>query len=47
MPFPQLLGGVGGIRTLDLLSAIQARSQLRHNPTNAKKSYHGLVTLAS
>jgi hypothetical protein len=26
-------GGARGIRTLDLLNAIQARSQLRHSPT--------------
>jgi hypothetical protein len=31
-------GGAGGIRTPDLLSAIQARSQLRHSPKrNADK----------
>ena len=28
-----MLGGAEGIRTPDLLSAIQARSQLRHSPT--------------
>ena len=27
-------GGPGGIRTLDLLHAMEARSQLRHRPTN-------------
>ena len=27
------VGGPGGIRTLDLLNAIEARSQLRHRPT--------------
>ena len=26
------VGGPGGIRTLDLLNAIEARSQLRHRP---------------
>ena len=26
-------GGAGGIRTPDLLDAIEARSQLRHGPT--------------
>jgi hypothetical protein len=34
------IGGAGGIRTPDLLDAIEARSQLRHGPTgcgNAKK----------
>jgi hypothetical protein len=33
-------GGAGGIRTPDLLDAIEARSQLRHGPTgkdDAKK----------
>jgi hypothetical protein len=33
-------GGAGGIRTPDLLDAIEARSQLRHGPTgsgNAEK----------
>ena len=28
-----LLGGADGIRTHDLLDAIEARSQLRHGPT--------------
>ena len=27
------IGGAGGIRTPDLLDAIEARSQLRHGPT--------------
>ena len=27
-------GGPGGIRTLDLLHAMEARSQLRHRPTH-------------
>ena len=34
------IGGAGGIRTPDLLDAIEARSQLRHGPTgsgNAEK----------
>jgi len=33
------VGGAGGIRTPDLLDAIEARSQLRHGPTgcNAEK----------
>jgi hypothetical protein len=29
-------GGAEGIRTLDLLDAIEARSQLRHGPTGKK-----------
>jgi hypothetical protein len=29
----QRSGGAEGIRTLDLLDAIEARSQLRHGPT--------------
>jgi hypothetical protein len=29
----QILGGADGIRTHDLLDAIEARSQLRHSPT--------------
>jgi hypothetical protein len=31
-------GGPGGIRTPDLLNAIEARSQLRHRPTNQIKA---------
>jgi hypothetical protein len=30
-------GGADGIRTHDLLDAIEARSQLRHGPTEGKK----------
>ena len=30
-------GGAEGIRTLDLLDAIEARSQLRHGPTGPGK----------
>ena len=30
---PLRTGGAEGIRTLDLLDAIEARSQLRHGPT--------------
>src|SRR5947207_7624697 len=30
------VGGADGIRTHDLLDAIEARSQLRHGPTDAK-----------
>jgi hypothetical protein len=29
----ELVGGADGIRTHDLLDAIEARSQLRHGPT--------------
>ncbi len=29
-------GGAEGIRTLDLLDAIEARSQLRHGPTDPR-----------
>jgi hypothetical protein len=32
-------GGAEGIRTLDLLDAIEARSQLRHGPTGKKDGY--------
>src|SRR5882724_1399291 len=35
-------GGAEGIRTLDLLDAIEARSQLRHGPTG---NYKGSLTL--
>jgi hypothetical protein len=31
------IGGAEGIRTLDLLDAIEARSQLRHGPTVGRK----------
>jgi hypothetical protein len=36
-------GGAGGVRTRDLLDAIEARSQLRYGPTldAAHKLYHG------
>jgi hypothetical protein len=30
------LGGAGGVRTRDLLDAIEARSQLRYGPTREK-----------
>lgn len=30
---PKIIGGAEGIRTLDLLDAIEARFQLRHGPT--------------
>ena len=30
---PKIFGGADGIRTHDLLDAIEARSQLRHGPT--------------
>jgi hypothetical protein len=34
-------GGADGIRTHDLLDAIEARSQLRHGPTEGvRKVYH-------
>ena len=32
------IGGAEGIRTLDLLDAIEARSQLRHGPTAGRLS---------
>jgi hypothetical protein len=37
-----LIGGADGIRTHDLLDAIEARSQLRHGPTDQsyRKVYH-------
>src|SRR5256885_1133648 len=38
-----LLGGADGIRTHDLLDAIEARSQLRHGPTGETT----LIMLAS
>jgi hypothetical protein len=34
---PQIFGGADGIRTHDLLDAIEARSQLRHGPTVVNK----------
>jgi hypothetical protein len=37
------LGGADGIRTHDLLDAIEARSQLRHGPTDAN---HPMLTSA-
>src|SRR5690606_38679872 len=52
VPDVLLLGGAEGIRTPDLLSAIQARSQLRHSPkrpvvyvrlaSSVKLSRHGV-----
>src|ERR1700728_5349192 len=35
-----LIGGADGIRTHDLLDAIEARSQLRHGPTNSGGLLH-------
>ena len=32
---PSSIGGADGVRTHDLLDAIEARSQLRHGPTDA------------
>jgi hypothetical protein len=32
-------GGADGIRTHDLLDAIEARSQLRHGPTDREKNF--------
>lgn len=38
---PEMIGGADGIRTHDLLDAIEARSQLRHGPTgDTAKAYH-------
>ena len=40
---PQLtekIGGAEGIRTLDLLDAIEARFQLRHGPTGGMNFYN-------
>jgi hypothetical protein len=38
---PAKIGGADGIRTHDLLDAIEARSQLRHGPTEGMpKVYH-------
>ncbi len=31
------IGGAGGVRTRDLLDAIEARSQLRYGPTEDKR----------
>ena len=37
------VGGADGIRTHDLLDAIEARSQLRHGPTEGTtKVYHSV-----
>jgi hypothetical protein len=33
-------GGAEGIRTLDLLDAIEARSQLRHGPTGGEPQFY-------
>jgi hypothetical protein len=43
------VGGADGIRTHDLLDAIEARSQLRHGPTgDTPRAYHSpLGTLAA
>src|ERR1700722_9300225 len=43
-------GGAGGVRTRDLLDAIEARSQLRYGPTECKyccSFYSTLLTRAS
>jgi hypothetical protein len=36
-------GGAEGIRTLDLLDAIEARSQLRHGPTRHQAGWLWLL----
>jgi hypothetical protein len=33
-----MIGGAGGVRTRDLLDAIEARSQLRYGPTGSEQS---------
>ena len=33
MEIGKVIGGAGGVRTRDLLDAIEARSQLRYGPT--------------
>src|ERR1700678_953831 len=38
-------GGAGGVRTRDLLDAIEARSQLRYGPTKCKCCYCSYSTL--
>ena len=38
-------GGAEGIRTLGLLNAIEARSQLRHSPTFHSLFNSGFITL--
>ena len=38
-------GGAGGVRTRDLLDAIEARSQLRYGPTECKYCYSFYNTL--
>jgi hypothetical protein len=35
-------GGAGGVRTRDLLDAIEARSQLRYGPTEDKRECSSL-----
>ena len=35
-------GGAEGIRTLDLLDAIEARSQLRHGPTGLDSGFYSI-----
>ena len=37
---PMMSGGADGIRTHDLLDAIEARSQLRHGPTENKLQFN-------
>ena len=38
--YKAVIGGADGIRTHDLLDAIEARSQLRHGPTDISRVYH-------
>jgi hypothetical protein len=42
-PFPKGEGGPGGIRTRDLISAIDARSQLRYRPVSQQILSEGEV----
>ena len=42
-----LVGGPGGVRTLDLMTASHARSQLRHRPKRSMINfYHGCMGLS-
>ena len=42
--FLGIFGGAEGVRTPDLLDAIEARSQLRHGPTGGKINDVAFIT---
>src|SRR5580704_8021402 len=44
-PLRESVGGADGIRTHDLLDAIEARSQLRHGPTDERTNINASIRM--